>query len=63
MDVGSIFDEGTGIDFSVIGSVDSDYAGDLVVTRRDIRLKKIIIEENLVNLWTKLVSFLKFKCL
>jgi hypothetical protein len=43
MDVGSIFDRDTGIDFSVIRYVDSDYAGDLVVTRGDIRLKKIVI--------------------
>ena len=59
--VGSIFDRDIGIGFSVIGYVDSNYAGDLVVTWGDITLKKIVTKENPVNIWTNLVSILKFK--
>ena len=59
--VGSILDRGSGIGSSVIGYVDSDYAGDLVMTRGDIALKKIVSKENPVEMMTKSVLIFKFK--
>jgi hypothetical protein len=59
--VGSIFDRGSGIDSSVIGYVDSDYASDLVITRVDIALNKIVFEENSVDMITKPILIFKFK--
>jgi hypothetical protein len=59
--VGSVFDRGNGIGSNVIAYVDSDYASDLVMTQRDIALKKIVYEENPVDMMTKLVLIFKFK--
>jgi hypothetical protein len=59
--VGSIFDRGSGIDSNVIGYIDSDYASDLVITRGDIALKKIVFEENSVDMITKPILIFKFK--
>jgi hypothetical protein len=60
-DVGSIIDKDNGIGSSVIGYVDLDDTDDLVVTRGDITLKKIVSEENPVNILTKPVLVLKLK--
>jgi len=43
--VGSVFDRHSGISSNVIGYVDSDYDGDLVVKRGDITLKKISLRK------------------
>jgi hypothetical protein len=59
--VGTVFDKDIGLSSNVIGYVDLDYAGDLVVTRGDIILKKIASEENPVNMLTKPIPVLKFK--
>jgi hypothetical protein len=60
-DVGSVFDRDSGIGSIVIGYVDSNDAGYLVVTRGVIALKKIVFEENPVNMLTELALVLKFK--
>jgi hypothetical protein len=59
--VGLVFDRGSGINSNVIRYVNTDYAGDLVMTRVDIALKKIVSEEYPVNMMPKPVLIFKFK--
>jgi hypothetical protein len=61
IDIGLVFDKDSDIDSSVIGYVDSDNVGDLVVTRGDFILEQIVFEENPMDMLTKPVLIFKFK--